>query len=118
MEKQLKEARENVEPGWWPILDKYVPQLLAIDSNCELWVKEKYGTLRIRTVSKEHTWNEFREIELAAERESATICEICGAPGKIRPQLTWIQTLCDRCVNLDSNGRYQLVRELTEQQCG
>lgn len=115
MKKQIKAARENVDPGWWPILDKYISQLLAIDPNCELLVKEKYGTLRIRTVSQNHARNEFRDIEISAERASETICEICGAPGTLRPQLTWMQTLCDRCANLDSNARRRLRCELAKQ---
>jgi len=32
------------------------------------------------------------------KKESETICEKCGQPGKLREELEWISTLCDTCL--------------------
>lgn len=114
-----KEARYNlykgrVWPGWWPILDKYIPQIKAIDPNAEIEVKEKLGTLRIWVGSLMDDHAPFNKIELAAEEESCTVCEYCGAPAKRRTNRRWIVTLCDRCNNA-SNARKGRIIEETEQ---
>lgn len=54
-------------------------------------IKEKFGTLRIYSMSFEDLHD---EIEDAAMQLSARICERCGAPGETRPG-GWISTLCD-----------------------
>ena len=99
MEKQLKDAYESVRAGWWPLLDKYLPQLFAIDPDCDLIVKEKYGLLRIRPykTSEGVSRSALRAIYLEAENVSASVCEICGAPGKLRTDQEWWETLCDEC---------------------
>ena len=51
-QKKLKLYLETVLPGWWPILDKYMPQFRALDPNCEFFIKEKFGYLRIRALSQ------------------------------------------------------------------
>jgi len=59
-------------------------------------VKEKFGGLRfyIGAGSKEI----FDRIN-KAEQESYHICEFCGGVGKVRNDLVWIRTLCDKCYN-------------------
>lgn len=87
----------SVNPGWWPVLDKYLPQILAIDPEAQIEVKEKFGALRIWIGSEtvdDHSV--FDPIVEAAEEASRTICERCGAPGRPRKR-RWIQTLCDHC---------------------
>lgn len=56
-------------------------------------VKEKYGSLRFYT-----NWgtNEISELIEEAEKKSATICEICGKPGKITGNY-WLSCICDEC---------------------
>lgn len=97
MQKQLKDAHESVRPGWWSILDIYIPQILAIDPDAQIEVKEKFGTLRIwvgsETVDDCSVFDPFIQ---AAEEASKTVCEICGSPGRIRKK-RWVQTLCDEC---------------------
>lgn len=92
-----------VLPGWWPILDKYVPQILAIDPECELYIKEKCGFLRIGFHSEKIGLQKRIEIGNAAELASSKVCEFCGAPGRHRPNRMRMQTLCDRCNHL--NGK-------------
>lgn len=108
------EGYSEVCAGWWPILDKYIQQLRAIDPNCEIYIKEKYGTLRIHAVSENHTWKEFREIERAAENASMTVCEVCGAPGKAKMENGWIQTLCNRCATLTPAEREIVANQIGE----
>lgn len=70
--------REIIEAGW----DKQVCQ-----------VKEKFGGLRfyINEGSKE-----VHDIITKYEHQSYTVCEVCGEPGKLRTNLSWIKTKCDK----------------------
>lgn len=54
-------------------------------------VKEKYGTLRFYI---SYYTEELDEIVDAVERQSATVCETCGMPGKIRGS-SWLYCACD-----------------------
>jgi len=56
-------------------------------------VKEKFGGLRCYV---DNATEEMYKLIEAAEEKSFTICEYCGAPGKVRPG-GWIRTLCDAC---------------------
>ena len=53
-------------------------------------VKSKYGTLRFYMSSGTETiWNLITK----AEKASASVCELCGNPGKL-VGTTWLYTLC------------------------
>lgn len=56
-------------------------------------VKEKFGTLRFYVDGGDE--EVFRLIDVA-EKESATICEACGAPGTLVSK-GWCSTLCESC---------------------
>ncbi|TPG50759.1 hypothetical protein EAH75_04835 [Rhodanobacter glycinis] len=56
-------------------------------------VKEKFGTLRFYVDGGDE--EVFRLID-AAEQESATICELCGAPGALVMK-GWCSTRCSSC---------------------
>lgn len=101
----------TVYPGWWPILDKYVPELLAIDPDCDFYIKEKYGYLRLGVRSPILDWDRVIEIENAAELASSTVCEFCGSPGFCRSERRWMQTLCDRCATADRETMYKVIEE-------
>lgn len=107
--------KNSVYPGWWDILDEYVPQALSIASDAEFYIKEKYGVLRFRVRSNTKNWEAFLKLEQEAERASSTVCELCGAPGKLRTDRAWIKTLCDRCdaITVD-NVKKQVVKETEE----
>ena len=83
-------------------------------------IKEKYGTLRfyyhfggqsetiqsldvmgvggIRMMSKSAPFEDkIASIVAKYEEKSAHICEDCGSPGVLRPDLGWVLTLCDVC---------------------
>lgn len=40
---------------------------------------------------------DISEIVLSYEKKSETVCEICGAVGKIRMDMPWKRTLCENC---------------------
>ncbi len=84
-----KIAKGCVGGGWHKLIDKLYDRL---PKNVEvLQVKEKFGGLRFYIgAATEDIHNFIAEVE----RESYTICEVCGEPGKPR-DLPWILTLCD-----------------------
>ena len=103
---------ESVLPGWWPILDKYIPQILEIAPDAELYIKEKFGALRLDARSETINWRAFQEIRRAAEVESEMVCEVCGAPGKLRENNGWYETLCERCNTItDRDTKYKIITE-------
>lgn len=54
-------------------------------------VKEKFGGLRVyKSTGNDKIYDLIHE----AERESYTICEMCGQPGKLWNK-GWLSTLCD-----------------------
>ena len=105
----------SIGPGWWSILDKYIPQILALAPDAELYIKEKFGALRLNVESKTINWRAFQEIKHAAELESETVCEVCGAPGKLRENNGWYETLCDRCNSVDRDTKNKLIEETEKQ---
>ena len=97
---RYKLYKASVYPGWWNILEKYVPLILALDPEAEFYIKEKYGVLRIGMYSKIIPIEKHVEIESAAELESSKICEVCGADGQHLTNRSYFQTLCPRCARL------------------
>jgi hypothetical protein len=86
--------RGYVDPGWVPIVDKLITELLALGWDGDLHqVKEKFGGLRFYVGA---ATPEMIKLIHAAEVETFTICEGCGKPGVQRTG-GWIKTLCDRC---------------------
>ena len=109
MTEQLLYACSQFGMGWWPLLEKYIPAILALDPECEFEPKEKYGTLRLQaTCSIDLDSNKRQEIyrlEDEAENESAKVCEYCGKPGRLRTEKrSWWETLCDECEALDKES--------------
>lgn len=84
----------GVGPGWESLLDELCQKLSKLPEEIEVHqVKEKFGSLRfyIDKGSEEA----FKIIQEAEER-SATICEQCGQPGRIRGK-HWVHCCCDAC---------------------
>ena len=77
--------------GWEPLLRSLFKSLSA---DCVLsQVKEKFGGLRVYTWGATDQDQDFIDF---AEKQSYTICEFCGKPGKPNDR-GWIITLCDYC---------------------
>ena len=93
----LEEAKSVVGPGWWPIIDKYLPQMFELAPEGEFFFKEKYGTLRMEVYGQGLDHKKLTELEIASEQASETVCEECGTPGRLRNDRSWMQTLCETC---------------------
>src|SRR5262245_43025136 len=116
--EQIPFWQDSVGRGWHPLLQRLHGQLVAVSPDYEVrQLKEKWGMLRIylatglqrgdyletgRLPDEQETQrmkredDEARRLVLAAEEESATICESCGEPGETRGE-RWLKTLCDTC---------------------
>lgn len=105
----------NVYPGWWSILDKYIPQILELAPDAELYIKEKFGLLRLDAKSETINWTAFTEMKHAAELESETVCECCGSPGRLRTNNGWWETLCERCNSADEDKKRKIIKEAEAQ---
>jgi len=78
--------------GWNELVDKLISDLNNINKEWTVTtIKEKFGGLRFYT---HRTTEEQNELIEKAEKDSYTICELCGEKGKLREDLPWIQTLC------------------------
>ena len=92
----------DVGPGWRPLLARLHEELVKLVPDYKTaQVKEKFGLLRVyvdltppaREVCGDAVW----QLLLKYERESGTVCEECGSPGRIRNSRYWLRTLCDTC---------------------
>ena len=103
-EATLEQLQKEVGPGWSDLISRLVNKLFALGwDGSVLQCKEKFGGLRfyIGTVSQDVPIEAAEGIEKlvrAAEAESYSICEECGAPGVARIG-GWIKTLCDTHAN-------------------
>ncbi|MET8646424.1 hypothetical protein [Streptomyces sp. NPDC004675] len=101
--RQLPDQLGAVGPGWRPLLLQLHEQLLVLDPGYQLDdLKEKLGAVRIRiTSTTAPAPAEMRALVTAAEEQSATVCEFCGAPGRRRTRKdvteSWIKAACDDC---------------------
>lgn len=87
----------EVSPGWNLLIKELIQDLINLGWNKEvIQVKEKFGGLRFYIVEGSTAIdNRIRQ----SERESTTICEITGNPGKLRTDIGWYRTLCDEEYN-------------------
>jgi len=92
---KLTSAKACVGEGWWPLLERTFKKISDMGWDGEIFdVKEKFGQLDI-TIG--HASMEIHTVLLDAWKESATICEMCGKPGRPRVDRSWVKTLCDEC---------------------
>lgn len=84
-------AKLSIGRGWSSLVDKVYDRLPpdAYVSDA----KEKFGGLRVYAYNIEQEMYDFLD---QIEKESFTVCERCGKPGKPRKG-GWIKTLCDSC---------------------
>lgn len=101
--RQLPERLSDVGPGWRPLLLRLHAQLRARDAEYQVEdLKEKLGALRVRIARVSRPSDpEIGALVRAAEEQSATVCEFCGAAGRRRrrgdTEHGWIKTVCDPC---------------------
>lgn len=110
--------------GWYLLLRGLCEEIRAIcneraGTSCKATqVKEKFGGLRFYVQICEPDdeesliFDRIHEKIDEFERKSTTICEKCGAPGKLR-KMRWISTLCDFHYALveDGTSKAKLMRK-------
>lgn len=107
--------------GWAELINKCHEKLVSFDPNYKVvQVKEKFGGLRyyFNPSNPVHT-RAMSDMVLPFERDSYTVCEVCGASGKLRKTIesSWLKTLCDEHANpviyrdAAENGPHQQSRE-------
>jgi hypothetical protein len=88
----LQNVIDNAPKGWAKLITELVSDLFALGWDgtiCQ--VKEKFGGLRFYIGSgSDAVWDRIDK----AERESYTICQVCGEPGKPNDS-GWIWTTCE-----------------------
>ena len=83
----------SVGNGWLGIIQRLIERLVSLGWDKQITqVKEKFGGLCFYT-------NELPEGSIyfivEADKESRTVCEICGEPGKTVNKKGWYYTLCE-----------------------
>ncbi|HKW13078.1 MAG TPA: hypothetical protein VJS69_01190 [Candidatus Krumholzibacteria bacterium] len=81
------QALAAVGKGWAPLVNKIFDQMPP--GHRVVQVKEKLSKLRV------YARCDFDALLADLEEKSATICEDCGQPGKLRNITGWMRTLCD-----------------------
>ena len=89
----LEQCQRCVGPGWSGLIERIYNALPEDAYICQ--VKEKWGGLRFYIGDAPA---EIHSLIDEVERESYTVCEQCGRPGKPR-EGGWILTLCDECAD-------------------
>lgn len=88
-----EELLNYVGTGWMPLVNRLLDDLLELGWDGKVYqVKEKLGGLRFYIGAGS---DEVHERIHQAEDESYSVCEVTGKPGKLRPDLGWMRTLCD-----------------------
>jgi hypothetical protein len=111
----------SCDAGWYPLITRLDAALSALDPDYQIHqIKEKFGTLRYYAdteMEDDSVQARFHELIAEGERESATTCERCGAPGElcaVRPTGDWYKTLCPACtgaISAESGRRYVPVAD-------
>lgn len=90
----------DVGPGWHPLLSRLDQRLSVIAPRYVVQqVKAKFGALSFFARPSEDVYDhseEFRDAILAAEWESTTTCEECGASARTYTIRMWVWALCER----------------------
>jgi len=89
----------DVGYGWAQIVRECHEKLVSFDANYKIvQIKEKFGGLRyyFNPSNSAYTRNMHNQI-IHLEKKSYEVCELCGAPGKLRKTIDggWLKTLCD-----------------------
>lgn len=82
--------------GWNPLIWELIEKVAELDTEKLLkilQIKEKFGGLRFYILQGT---DEIYELIDEYEKKSYKVCEVCGEEGKIRNDLGWIKTLCDK----------------------
>jgi hypothetical protein len=90
----------SCDDGWYPILHNAFTKIVLTGEEVTVFdIKEKWGSLRVSFVGGERSEAIIDELE----KQSATVCECCGLPGKVRLKDGWYKAVCPDCDKLQSN---------------
>lgn len=90
--------------GWYPLLREMCGEIVSayeraggpVDIVVEQ-VKEKYGQLHVYFCAKDSVIEALiRDIVERYEDKSARVCEVCSGAGRLRADLGYIRTLCEK----------------------
>lgn len=79
--------------GWETLLAPILAEADRVDATIA-YSKEKYGRLRIEFDSGSVDTDKLEDLIDQAEKDSATVCELCGRPGVLMDKGHWLKTLC------------------------
>ena len=98
-----KSVRESLMPfgfecedGWFELVYELSKKITELDPEGKVeasQVKEKFGGLRFYINGAPR---EIHDLIAKYEKRSYQTCEICGAKGERRPDLSWVRALCDK----------------------
>lgn len=97
-------------PGWYPIIVELDRQLAEIDPGYTVHqVKQKLSELRVyfevSDTATEADHERMRALVREAEEKAATVCELCGKPGRLWiSRFGGIRTLCAECAAAQKQG--------------
>ena len=94
-------AKQSVGEGWSGLIDAIFNKRDELNLDVKIvQVKEKWGGLRVYTGAfyDDAVHTEFDKFLIEMEKQSFTICETCGKPGKLRSG-GWYRTVCDEHAN-------------------
>jgi hypothetical protein len=93
-----EEAYSNFESGWYKFIDTiYTAAEVLPFTVTVLYMQRRFGMLTVKFNTENLTDIQryiLECIEYKIERESVSICEVCGIHGRRRKELTPPQTLC------------------------
>ena len=83
---------DDCPKGWYSLVDPLIKMVEELGGKV-YQIKEKFGSLRFY-YSLNDLEGKVRQAVDKAEKESVTICQECGQPGKLRDG-SWYRTLCN-----------------------
>ena len=103
--------------GWYDIIYRLsltLARIIRADNldpkiHCFGQIKEKFGVLRVYLGGPGH--EKLQEAVREAERQSESVCEMCGGEGILR-RGEWLATLCDGCEDIARERRVQVQRRI------
>jgi len=94
-------ARILCGKGWFPLIEVLCDKIQdeiddqALRQATIIGISEKFGVMRVTCQGSSQS---VRKLVEAAERTSASFCEVCGSAGLTqRTNHGWIKTLCSSC---------------------
>ena len=93
MSKDNKQICRQQGDGWENLLAPILEEADRVDAEITQ-VKEKYGRMRVYFTPGSWDTDKLEEMIDQAEKDSATVCELCGKPGVMFVKGQWLKTIC------------------------